>query len=242
MGLFSFLFGSGPKVTSTEAKIPKASEQENALWGLVDNQLGANAISANNLFNAGINAYGSTLNPDYQALNDSAQANLSKIQASLSDLMQGKLPSSYSVAKQAYVQDAGDQFSSVLSNAAKKGVVNSSYTRRASADIGKNLNNTLAKQYSSDVASYASLLNQAQTSALTPLQAASAAQQASYFAPNQMLTTANNLFAPVYDSWSKMYGSRMSLAAPAQNVVTQGNSGLFGTLANAAASYYGAKG
>lgn len=93
------------------------------------------------------------------ALN-SYNSEMNGVKGQYRDLTNGVLPSAYSEARQkALNTDLSKTVGSLVNSYGNRGVLNSSVTNRALADVSDSAADTLAKQYTSDLSTEANLLN-----------------------------------------------------------------------------------
>lgn len=257
--LFGGLFGGDDSSSTTTTKrdipdeTPEEAELKNALLPYVlqslsgaSSTLGKGLSSLNNTYNpdwsSQISNYTSGTNSNLSNYNNSiasALANynsgMSGVSKGYSDLASGNLPSSYAAARQqALNSDLQSTVGSEISSLADRGIVDSSITDSALNNISQNASDTLAKNYSSDLLTEASLLGQ-QASNLGNIYSANAgtaknlydstsdtlnnnftntakAQTASYMPTSSLLSYASQLYSPASNMWNTMYSGRMNSA------------------------------
>lgn len=126
----------------------------------------ASSDTEKNLIDA-INTYGSAVKDNYNRFATRSDAVLGEynnridgVDSKYEDLTNGVLPSKFSEARQqALDTDLAKTVGSIVNGYGNRGVLNSSVTNKALADVSDSAANTLARQYTSDLATEANLLN-----------------------------------------------------------------------------------
>lgn len=147
----------------------------------------ANAIAPNSLWlndtarNVLQDSLG-TVQVDYNNMNKDAQNTIANAQAGYAGLARGELPAAYQENMQNAIRSGVENtYGSLLNKAANNGVLNSSVTTTGLNDISKNVSDTMAQQYSSNMSNlsniYGNQLNGASTGITTAAAAQEAAQQ-----------------------------------------------------------------
>lgn len=255
--LFGGLFGDddSSQTTTTERNIPDETPEEAALKNALLPYVQQSLSGASSTLSKGLSSLNNTYNPDWSSqisnYTSGTNSNLSNYNNSIasalanynsgmsgvskgySDLANGNLPSSYATARQqALNSDLTGTVGSAISSLANRGIVDSSITNSALNNISQNASDTLAKNYSSDLLTAASLLGQ-QASNLGNIYSANSgtaknlygstadtlnnnftntakAQTASYMPTSALLPYASQLYSPASNMWSTMYSGRMN--------------------------------
>ena len=267
--LFGGLFGGddSSQTTTTERNIPDETPEEAALKNALLPYVQQALSGASSTLSKGLSSLNNTYNPDWSSqisnYTSGTNSNLSNYNNSIasalanynsgmsgvskgySDLANGNLPSSYATARQqALNSDLTETIGSAISSLAERGIVDSTNTNSALNNISQNASDTLAKNYSSDLSTAASLLGQ-QASNLGNIYSANSgtaknlygstadtlnnnftntakAQTASYMPTSSLLSYASQLYSPASNMWSNMYSGRMNSAG---TTTTQQSSG-----------------
>ena len=265
--LFGGLFGGGEQTITTTRNIPDETPEEAALKNALLPYVQQSLSGASSTLSKGLSSLNNTYNPDWSSqisnYTSGTNSNLSNYNNSIasalanynsgmsgvskgySDLASGNLPSSYATARQqALNSDLTGTVGSAISSLADRGIVDSSITNSALNNISQNASDTLAKNYSSDLSTAASLLGQ-QASNLGNIYSANSgtaknlygstadtlnnnftntakAQTASYMPTSALLSYASQLYSPASNMWSTMYSGRMNSAG---TTTTQQSSG-----------------
>ena len=269
--LFGGLFGEDEQTqtSTTTRNIPDETPEEAALKNALLPYVQQSLSGASSTLSEGLSSLNNRYNPDwssqisnytsgtnsnlsnYNNSTASALANynsgMSGVSKGYSDLASGNLPSSYATARQqALNSDLTATVGSTISSLADRGIVDSSITNSALNNISQNASDTLAKNYSSDLLTAASLLGQ-QASNLGNIYSANSdtaknmygstadtlnnnftntakAQMASYAPTSSLLSYSSQLYSPAYNMWSNMYSGRMN-SAGTTNTTTQSGGG-----------------
>ncbi|WP_110953039.1 Hint domain-containing protein [Anaerosinus massiliensis] len=227
--------GKGSSSTTTRS-IPAQTQNEATLEnGLMKyNTTGLN--NASNILNNGINAIGNTVNTDWNSLSKSYNDTMNNVSSGYNDLANGNLPSSYANARQqALTNDMNASVGNAISNLGSRGILNSSVTNNALNNIGQNVSNTLADNYTNDLNTYANILNQQAGNAGNLLSNNAAAEQSSYYKPSALLSYSSQLSTPSQNMYNTMYGGRMGTGSTTQTSNDGGASawGAVGSLGSA---------
>lgn len=120
-----------------------------------------------------------TVQVDYNALNNTAQNQVSNAMSGYSALANGELPSAYvqnmTDAIQSGVQNTYGQ---LLNQSANNGVLNSSVTSQGLNDISKNVSDTMAQQYTNNIGTLSNIYGNQLNGATAGITTAAAAQEA----------------------------------------------------------------
>ena len=268
--LFGGLFGGDEQTSTTTRNIPDETPEEAALKNALLPYVQQSLSGASSMLSKGLSSLNNTYNPDWSSqisnYTSGTNSNLSNYNNSIasalanynsgmsgvskgySDLANGNLPSSYATARQqALNSDLTGTIGSAISSLANRGIVDSSITNSALNNISQNASDTLAKNYSSDLSTAASLLGQ-QASNLGNIYSANSgtaknlygstadtlnnnftntakAQTASYTPTSSLLSYASQLYSPASNMWSNMYSGRMNSAG---TTTTQSGGGKYG--------------
>lgn len=146
--------GGGSQTTTQTRTIPDQTAEEAQLQNSATNYANNSMGTSNGLLNNANSVIGN-FNNTYDNYNNTAN----NVSNGYAGLINGELPSTYATARQqALSADLEGTIGSAINSLASRGVVNSS-ARDANFDsITKNASNTLARNYSSDMNSYAGLL------------------------------------------------------------------------------------
>lgn len=116
---------------------------------------------------------------DFNRLNNQAQNQIAGAQQGFSNLAQGKLPTAYTQnMADAIRSGVTSTYGNLLNNSAKRGVLNSSVTSAGLNDISKNVSDTMARNFNSNVNQLGNIYSQQLSSAAQPIATAAAAQEA----------------------------------------------------------------
>jgi hypothetical protein len=215
--------GKGSSTTTTTRNIPDQTSTEANAENQYANYANNASTAANNALSTYNSSLGSTVNPDYSSLYNTYANTMNGIQNNYSSLANGELPSSYATNEQnALNSQLQGTVGSAISNLGSRGILNSSVTNSALNNISQNAANTLASNYSSDLANYAGLLNNQASEAAQPLSTAASTQQSSYYQPETSLSNAGNLSSSNSNLFNTLYNGRMGTAG---TTTTQSNSG-----------------
>lgn len=218
-------FKGGGGTQTTTKNIPDQTANEASLEnGLVSyDKTGLN--SASGLLSQGIDAINKTYNPDWQNLGSNYNQTMADVSNGYNDLANGNLPTSFAAARQqALNSDLTGTVGSAISSLGSRGILNSSVTNNAMNNISQNASDTLAKNYSSDLSTEASLLNQKASNAANVLSNNAVAQNASYTEPTSLLNFASQLSTPAQNMYNTMYAGRMNSAGTTTTQKSDGSS------------------
>lgn len=191
----------------SEAVAPNALWLNNVAQGLLKDSLG-------------------TIQVDYNKLMQNANQQIGAAQQGVADLTQGKLPAEYQKNMEASIQHGVENtMGKALNGLGQRGILNSSVTNTAMNDISKNVANTMAEQYQSNIGTLNGLYGQ---------QAALAGQQITNSAAAQEAAQ-----QPALNLWNASLGLNTGGTLGALNAVggkgtttttqkTSGGGGLFG--------------
>ena len=116
---------------------------------------------------------------DFNGLNNAAQNQIQNAQQGYQQLANGQLPTAYTNAMQNAIQSGVQSaYGNLLNQSANKGVLNSSVTTKGLNDISRNVSDTMAKSYNSNVSQLANLYGSQINNANAPITTAAAAQEA----------------------------------------------------------------
>lgn len=172
------IYFKGGSTTTTSRNIPAQSGQEANLQTGLYNYGTTGLNNATNIQNAANNAINGI---DWNSLVSGSN-----------NLVNGVLPSSFSTARQnALNADLTGTVGNAIANLGSRGILNSSVTNSALNNISQNASDTLAKNYTSDLGTYASLLNNASS------------------VPSQLTSLSNSMYAPASNLFNTLYSGRM---------------------------------
>lgn len=216
--------------TTTKRNIPKQSAQEAALQTGLFNYGNTGIENATNYQNQANNALGNTLDLNWDNLYGGYTDTMNGVNNGYAGLLSGNLPSSFSTARQtALNNDLQGTVGNAINNLGNRGILNSSVTNSALNNISQNAANTLANNYTTDLSSYQGILNNTANNAANQLTNASAAQQNSYYTPNQLFNYANNSLNAGQNLFNTLYNGRMN-SASTTTTQSGGKGGLGGAL------------
>jgi hypothetical protein len=116
---------------------------------------------------------------DFNGLNNAAQNQISGANFSNSNLANGVLPTAYTDNMTKAIQSGvQNTYGDLLNKSAQAGVLNSSVTNRALDNISKNVSDTMAKAYNSNISQVSNLNNNNINNATAGITTAAAAQEA----------------------------------------------------------------
>lgn len=116
---------------------------------------------------------------DFNKLNSDAQQQISNAQQGLTNLQNGQLPQEYLNNMAAAVQSGvQNSYGQLLNNAAANGVLNSSVTSQGLNDISKNVADTMANSFTSNLGTLANMYNNQIGNATAGITTSAAAQEA----------------------------------------------------------------
>lgn len=237
------LFGGGKKSKTTyqAASVPDASADEQQLQANQMNYANNTYNNAGLLTNAEMDAANNSVYADWQNIYDNTQAQMAANQAQANTLASGVLPAEYSANRQAALNaDLQGTMGNAISSLGNRGILNSTTTNNALNGISQNAANTLAANYGTDMNTASGLLSNSQNLSNQAITNAANASTGSMILPTAYSDLATAADAPTSTLLTNMSNNRYTMASPAQTIVQQGNGGLLGGLANAAAAYYGA--
>ena len=156
-------------------------------------------------------AYGNATST-YQAANNSNLADynnqMKDVTQGYTDLSNGILPAAYAAARQeALNSDLTGTVGSAISSLANRGIVNSSVTDSALNNISQNASDTLAKNYTSDLATESGLLGNRATNIGNVYNTNQASAQNNY---NTSTGLADKTYGSSTDSAGKVYSANSS--------------------------------
>ncbi|CQR74170.1 hypothetical protein SOV_22970 [Sporomusa ovata DSM 2662] len=224
LGLSRIRFKGSTTKTVQSRTIPNQTATEAALEGKLSNYANNGITNATNYQNTANSLLGNTVSNDWSNLLSNYNNTMSGVTSGYSNLANGVLPSSYAAARQqALNDDLTSTVGNTISNLARRGILNSSVANNALNDISQNASDTLAKNYSSDLATYSNLLNNQATNASNILSNSASAEQNSYYTPSQYMTYANSSYSPASSLYNTMYSGRMGTGSTSSS--TSGSDG-----------------
>lgn len=177
---------------------------------------------------------------DYTQMGNTAVQGAQNLQQQAQSLGRGEINPQFLANQKAYIQDGMQgTIGSALNGLANRGILNSSVTSGAMADIGKNINAQLAGQYNNNLNAMSQNLEQQRGLLSQPMELLNSAQNASIDIPNKLLAMSRGEMANTSNLWQNMAQQR--IASKPDIAVQPGNGGLFGGLMSGLGSYYGAK-
>ena len=124
---------------------------------------------------------------DFNTANQTAQQQIAGAQQGLDQLAKGQLPQEYiNNMTQAVQSGVQNSVGSLLNDMGNKGITNSSVTNQGLNDISKNVANTMAQNYTTNVQTLGNLYNDQITNAGQGITTAAGAQDAAINIPKQM--------------------------------------------------------
>lgn len=212
--------GGGPKVQSAPGVLPATPEETQTLNYILDwtNTLGNNA---GNFFNS----------PDFQEARDSSRATnalANQYRYGLTNQLVGSASTGkLHDAWQRNIQDTVGRTATAtmgrnLSDAASRGVINSTYMTQMNNDLSKATTDSITDKYADLFKLQQDSLAQGLTSVDSTANSANKAVWSDLLAP---LAAQQQYMAPLIQLWSTMYGSRMTPGTQ-NTVVSQGTSPL----------------
>lgn len=213
----------GSETTTTEAKIPDATPEEQALWNLISTYDKQSASQASDLSQKGYDSImaldGNT--PDFSSLGNENQSRLDDIYQKYQELYEGKLNPSYQANLEKSLQSGYENtLGSSLNTLSNRGVLNSKVTNTAINSQQKNLATALAAGFNNNINTEASLLKAQQDLAAQKLTDASKSLTGQLALPTTYYTLGSTLKDSVDKDWTTMYNDRYSIATPAQTTTT----------------------
>ena len=234
----------GSSTTTTEAKIPEATQEEKELYELVKNYNKLSSGQAESLITKGYDALVKTgeNSPDFGALTTENQGRLDDIYKKYSELYEGNLNENYQKNLENSLQRGYENtLGSSLSSLSNRGVLNSKVTSTAINSQQKNLASEMAKGFRDNINTEAGLLKGQSDLASQKLADASAGFQSSLLLPTTYYTIGSNLQDKADKDWQTMYNGRYSVATPGQTTTTGSVlGGLVSGLASGIGAFYGA--
>lgn len=228
--------GKGSSTTNTTSYTPTEYElqlqqiEANYANALAPNALMLNTDAANKFVNAS-----DSVQANYGTLNNNAQSQIANAQGTVSNLINGELPSSYTNNMQSAIQSTLENtMGKSLNSLAGKGVLNSSVTNQALNDISKNAASTTAENYLNNISTLNGLAGQQSTMASQPITTTAAAQEAAL----QPSVTEWNMSTGLNSSTTGALSALSGQGTSTSTQKTSGGSGLLGGLVGGAASAY----
>ena len=170
--------GKGGGTSYTERPL---SDEEKSLIGIQTNYINSLQPAVQALVSKGTSAINGVITPDYQNIYNAAQGKMADNSASVDSLAKGILPSNYTDSKKAYYdQLANNSFGSMMSDKVSKGIIGGSSLAKSLDGFQKNMAAQMSKDYNNDIATQSGLLQQQQSSIMSPLQVGQAINQASF--------------------------------------------------------------
>ena len=228
--------GKGSSTTTTSSYTPTQYElqlqqiEANYANAIAPNSLLLNTDAANKFVNAS-----DSVQANYGSLNSNAQNQIANAQGTVSNLINGELPSSYTDNMQSAIQSTLENtMGKSLNSLAGKGVLNSSVTNQALNDISKNAASTTAENYLNNISTLNGLAGQQSTMASQPITVTAAAQEAAL----QPSVTEWNMSTGLNSSTTGALSALSGQGASTSTQKTSGGSGLLGGLVGGAANSY----
>ena len=228
--------GKGSSTTNTTSYTPTEYElqlqqiEANYANAIAPNSLMLNTDAANKFVNAA-----NSVQANYGTLNNNAQSQIANAQGTVSNLINGELPSSYTDNMQSAIQSTLENtMGKSLNSLAGKGVLNSSVTNQALNDISKNAASTTAENYLNNISTLNGLAGQQSTMASQPITTTAAAQEAAL----QPSVTEWNMSTGLNSSTTGALSALSGQGTSTSTQKTSGGSGLLGGLVGGAANAY----
>ena len=228
--------GKGSSTTNTTSYTPTEYElqlqqiEANYANAIAPNSLMLNTDAANKFVNAS-----DSVQANYGTLNNNAQSQIANAQGTVSNLINGELPSSYTDNMQSAIQSTLENtMGKSLNSLAGKGVLNSSVTNQALNDISKNAASTTAENYLNNISTLNGLAGQQSTMASQPITTTAAAQEAAL----QPSVTEWNMSTGLNSSTTGALSALSGQGTSTSTQRTSSGSGLLGGLVGGAASAY----
>ena len=228
--------GKGSSTTNTTSYTPTEYElqlqqiEANYANAIAPNSLMLNTDAANKFVNAS-----DSVQANYGTLNNNAQSQIANAQGTVSNLINGELPSSYTDNMQSAIQSTLENtMGKSLNSLAGKGVLNSSVTNQALNDISKNAASTTAENYLNNISTLNGLAGQQSTMASQPITTTAAAQEAAL----QPSVTEWNMSTGLNGSTTGALSALSGQGTSTSTQKTSSGSGLLGGLVGGAASAY----
>lgn len=160
--------------TPTEYELQLQKSQADYADAVAPNALWLNDTARNVL----ANSLGA-VQVDFNNLNQTAQNQINSANQGLAGLQNGQLPQTYLDNMTAAVQSGvQNSYGQLLNNAAANGVLNSSVTSQGLNDISKNVADTMANSFTSNIGTLSNLYNNQIGNATAGITTAAAAQEA----------------------------------------------------------------
>ena len=228
--------GKGSSTTNTTSYTPTEYElqlqqiEANYANAIAPNSLMLNTDAATKFVNAS-----DSVQANYGTLNNNAQSQIANAQGTVSNLINGELPSSYTDNMQSAIQSTLENtMGKSLNSLAGKGVLNSSVTNQALNDISKNAASTTAENYLNNISTLNGLAGQQSTMASQPITTTAAAQEAAL----QPSVTEWNMSTGLNSSTTGALSALSGQGTSTSTQKTSSGSGLLGGLVGGAASAY----
>ena len=178
-----------------------------------------------------------TIQVDYNTLANTAMGQITQAQQGVASLANGELPAAYQANMEAAIQSGvQNTVGNIVNSLGSRGVLNSSVTNTALQGVNDSVANTMAQQYTNNIGVLNGLYGQQAALAGQNITTAAGAQEAAQ--------------QPALNLWNASLGLNSGGTLGALNAMggqgtttttaNQSGNGLFGTLLNGAASYYGA--
>ena len=178
-----------------------------------------------------------TIQVDYNTLANTAMGQITQAQQGVANLANGELPAAYQANMEAAIQSGvQNTVGNIVNSLGSRGVLNSSVTNTALQGVNDSVANTMAQQYTNNIGVLNGLYGQQAVLAGQNITTAAGAQEAAQ--------------QPALNLWNASLGLNSGGTLGALNAMggqgtttttaNQSGNGLFGTLLNGAASYYGA--
>lgn len=214
----NFKGGKGSQSQTTTRNIPAQTAAEAGLQNNAVNYANSSMGTASNLLNNTNQVVGDFSNV-YGNYNNTANS----INNGYSSLLKGELPSTYAAARQqALNSDLTSTIGKAINNLGSRGILNSTVTGSALDGIDRNASDTLARNYASDLNSYAGLLGNSATNNNSNL--------SNYTGlVSSQLGNANNAYNNTGDLFKTMYSGRMN-SGGTTTTTSGGKGGLGGAL------------
>ena len=207
--------------------------EERALIAQQQRYLESIQPSIDMLVSRGTSLLDDVVNPDWSSIYTTTVKDVDKIRAEQAQLATGQLPQVFSDAKMNYFNRIYENtMGKNLASMAKNGVVDSSRFNTTVNDVQKNFAAQASQDYTKDLDTAKGLLDQKYQFAMSPLQIAKQANEASFANPAQYLSLAqgqNRSNTEAIQTQGQLNNGR--------GYVTQEGSGFFGGLMSGVGSY-----
>ncbi|WP_295155127.1 hypothetical protein [Selenomonas sp. AE3005] len=172
--------GGGTTVNNTSTYTPTQYELElQKAQSQYANAVSPNALWLNDTARKILEDSIGAVQVDFNGLNNDAQNQIAGAQQGFSNLAQGQLPTAYTQnMADAIRSGVTSTYGNLLNNSARRGVLNSSVTSAGLNDISKNVSDTMARNFNSNINQLGNIYSQQLQSATTPITTAAAAQEA----------------------------------------------------------------